>query len=94
MFFLVFMIGGARPGGGARKPGKPGNQEVSLEPRGARRSQEEPGGAGSQGSQEPLGTPRSPKALPGPSWPSLAFPGSSWLLLGARKSQEEEPLAP
>ena len=61
---------------------------------GAKRSQEEPGGAGSQGSQEPLGAPRSSKALPGPSWPSLAFPGSSWLLLGARKSQEEERLGP
>jgi len=60
---------------------------------GAKRSQEEPGGARrSQGSQEPLGAPRSSKALPGPSWPSLAFPGSFWLLLGARKSQEEDRL--
>ena len=55
---------------------------------GAKRSQEEPGGAGSQGSQEPLGAPRSSKALPGPSWPSLAFPGfsgSSWELGRARR---------
>ena len=66
----------------ARKPGG------FLEPRGAMRSQEEPGGAGSQGSQEPLGVPRSSKALPGTSWPFLAipgFPGSSWELGRARR---------
>ena len=56
------------------------------------RSQEEPGGAGSHGSQESLGVPRSSKALPDTSSSFLAFSGSSWVLLGARKSQEEELL--
>ena len=58
------------------------------------RSQEEPGGAGSHGSQESLGVPRSSKALPDTSSSFLAFSGSSWLLLGARKSQEAERLGP
>ena len=51
----------------------------------SRRSQDERGAGGG-----PLGTPRSSKALPAIS--GIPSPVSSWLLLQARNSQEEEHL--